>query len=314
LSLPEKWREASVLNQDGIMDPNLTLAHIMQNTAVIQLHQCVAFPPAALRACRVALPSTSSAETCISAAYEIGTIAQQFLQQSSGITHPQLGFCLFIAGRVLLAHATHHGTKLHCVFATISAALQEISARWDHRRDQHSTSLSSSNNLASRLHSRLLSAEAAMISSVTHQTNRIPLDVGRPVYSEDRDRSRATSVNPTTCAEHCTHDRPALIYHASAVDAFEAPADANQPTVAPLPLVWDDQANLLANYDTDTDLFSMPQVSGGGETEGADADFTWMSGLEGVFDEQFEQVSLNNKSFLIIRLTIVTDAPGQQLC
>jgi hypothetical protein len=90
LSIPEKWREASVLNQDGIMDPNLTLAHITQNTAVIQLHQCVAFPPAALRACRVALPSTSSAETCISAAYKIGTIAQQFLQQSSGITHPSL--------------------------------------------------------------------------------------------------------------------------------------------------------------------------------------------------------------------------------
>jgi hypothetical protein len=138
LFLPEKWREASVLNQDGIMDPNLTLAHITQNTAGIQLHQCVAFPPAALRACRVAIPSTSSAETCISAAYEIGTIAQQFLQQSSGITHPQLGFCLFIAGRVLLAHAMHHGTAVHSVFTTISAALQEISARWDHRGNQQS--------------------------------------------------------------------------------------------------------------------------------------------------------------------------------
>ena len=118
-----------MLNQDGNMDPNLTLAHITQNTAVIQLHQCIAFPPATLRAYRVALPSTSSAETCISAASEIGTIAQQFLQQTSGITHPQLGFCLFIAGRVLLVHAAHYGTDIQSMFATISAALQEIGAR-----------------------------------------------------------------------------------------------------------------------------------------------------------------------------------------
>jgi hypothetical protein len=287
-----------VLNQDGIMDPNLTLAHITQNTAVIQLHQCVAFPPVALRACRVALPSTSSAETCTSAAYEIGTIAQQFLQQSGGITHPQLGFCLFIAGRVLLAHATHHGTKLHSVFATISAALQEISARWDDRRDQHSTSSSSSNNLASRLHSRLLSAQATMSSPVARGPNRTPLDVGRPVCSEDRDRSRATSVNHTAHGEHQTQHRQAPVYHVGESSILEASVAANQPTLAPLPPTWDDQANLFGNYDPSADLFAMPQVSGGGEAQGVDADFTWMSGLEGVFDEQFEQVSLGNLRFL----------------
>ena len=32
LYLPPKWRDASVLNEDGIMDPNLTLAHITHNT------------------------------------------------------------------------------------------------------------------------------------------------------------------------------------------------------------------------------------------------------------------------------------------
>lgn len=100
--LPPKWHNASVLNQDGIMDPNLTLAHILHNTAVVQLHQCVAFPSAQWRTCPVSLPSASSAETCVSAACEISTIAQQFLQQSAGITNPQLSFCLFIAGRVLL--------------------------------------------------------------------------------------------------------------------------------------------------------------------------------------------------------------------
>ena len=286
-----------MLNQDGIMDPNLTLAHITQNTAVIQLHQCVAFPPAALRACRVALPSTSSAETCVSAAYEIGTIAQQFLQQSSGITHPQLGFCLFIAGRVLLAHAMHHGTTVHSVFTTIAAALQEISARWDHRGDQHPAS-PSYNNLASRLHSRLLTAQAAMSSSVSQQQNRIPLDVGRPVYSEDRDRSRATSVNPTTHGEPQTQPHQDPVYHAGAANAFGAHLDGNQPTLAPLPPLWDGQANLFAKYDPGADLFSMPQAPGGGEAEGEEADFAWMSGLEGVFDEQFEQVSLGGNRLL----------------
>lgn len=277
------------------MDPNLTLAHITQNTAVIQLHQCVAFPPATLRACRVPLPSASSAETCISAAYEIGTIAQQFLQQSSGITHPQLGFCLFNAGRVLLVHAAHQGTKVQIMFATISAALQEISSRWNHHQDDQSKT-SSNNNLASRLHSRLLGAQAAMGCSVTPQATRAPLDVSRSVYFEDRDRSRATSVGPTTCNEFQSN---IPVVDTGEVGLVKPSVDAIQSALPSLPAMWDDilppmwdnQANTFANYDPGADPFSVSEAPGGGEAEGGDVNFEWMSGLEGVFDENFQQVS-----------------------
>lgn len=91
-----------MLNQDGIMDPNLTLAHITQNTAVIQLHQSIAYPCAQWLENGIKLPSAGSSETCLTAASEIGIISQQYLAQSTSITNPQFSFCLFIAGRVLL--------------------------------------------------------------------------------------------------------------------------------------------------------------------------------------------------------------------
>ena len=269
------------------MDPNLTLAHITQNTAVIQLHQCIAFPPATLRAYRVALPSTSSAETCVSAASEIGTIAQQFLQQTSGITHPQLGFCLFIAGRVLLVHAAHHGTDIEPMFTTISAALLEIGARWDSRVNKVNAS-SSYNNLASRLHSRLLNAQAMRSSSITSsQAILPPLDISRPVYSEDRDRSRAASVAPT---DH--EGLQTSLPNSDEAPLLHATCDTSQAALPVQPLTWDGQADLFADYDPGSELLSIPQPTGGNGVDASDVDFEWALGLEDVFDEQFQQVSL----------------------
>lgn len=112
LFLPAKWRNASALNQDGIMDPNLTLAHVTHNTAVIQLHQSIAFPSTDWRDAHVSLPSEASLNTCISAACEVGSISQRFLEQNSGVTNPQLSFCLFIAGRVLLGTSHYHEAQL----------------------------------------------------------------------------------------------------------------------------------------------------------------------------------------------------------
>ncbi|KAK4504976.1 hypothetical protein PRZ48_002939 [Zasmidium cellare] len=86
LFLPVKWRNASSLNQDGIMDPNLTLAHVTHNTAVIQLHQSIAFPSADWRDANVSLPSEASLKTCVSAATEVGSISQRFLEQNTGVT------------------------------------------------------------------------------------------------------------------------------------------------------------------------------------------------------------------------------------
>lgn len=102
LFLPPKWRTACTLNDDGNMDPNMTLAHITHNAAVIQLHQSIAYPAKQLSRHSATLPSSTSAQTCLAAAKEIIMIAKEYLRASNGITNPQFSFCLFIAGRVLL--------------------------------------------------------------------------------------------------------------------------------------------------------------------------------------------------------------------
>lgn len=102
LFLPSKWRTACGLNDDGNMDPNMTLAHITHNAAVIQLHQSIAYPSKQWSQHSAMLPSTTSATTCLAAAREIVMISTEYLRASCGITNPQFSFCLFIAGRVLL--------------------------------------------------------------------------------------------------------------------------------------------------------------------------------------------------------------------
>ncbi|KAL4751574.1 fungal-specific transcription factor domain-containing protein [Aspergillus terricola var. indicus] len=123
LFLPPKWREASTLNADGIMDSNLTLAHITHNTAVILLHQAVAYPPHHWRSCPVKLPSSSSAETCIEAATEIAAFGQQFLLYTRMLTNPQFAFCLFIAGRMLLTHSRYKAIPVLETLDTLIASL-----------------------------------------------------------------------------------------------------------------------------------------------------------------------------------------------
>ncbi|KAF2220424.1 fungal-specific transcription factor domain-containing protein [Elsinoe ampelina] len=241
--LPEKWRNASVLNADGIMDPNLTLAHITHNTAVIQLHQCAAFPPPALRASAIASLSSSSAETCVTAASEIGTIAQKFLHQSSGITNPQLSFCLFVAGRMLLANAASTSGPPRTAFWTISDALAEISSRWS-VRDRNSVL---TETLASRLSKRLLDAKQSLDS--TRDGGAVAtdeVDVGRPVYSEKLIRSRAGSLGPgrTGEQEHPPQVWPQLDTLSSSqplnVNMENPSPDGISMAFPPLPYLWDE--------------------------------------------------------------------------
>ncbi|KAJ5699743.1 hypothetical protein N7536_002756 [Penicillium majusculum] len=156
LYLPRRWREASVLNSDGVMDPNLTLAHITHNTAVILLHQAIAYPPPHWNNCSIKLPSTSSAETCLEAASEIATIGQQFLSLSPIFTNPQFSFCLFIAGRMLLAHARYNQVIVPPALDILIAGLLEISQRWTGRNDNIG---STGNNLASTFAKRLVDAQ-----------------------------------------------------------------------------------------------------------------------------------------------------------
>ena len=113
------------------MDPNLTLAHITHNTAVGLLHQGIAYPSPEWQASPIRLPSVSSAETCMAAATEVAIIADKYLLDSTSLTNPQFAFCLFISGRMLLAHSLHYNTALPPEFNSLINSLMEISRRWN---------------------------------------------------------------------------------------------------------------------------------------------------------------------------------------
>ncbi|KAL1856445.1 hypothetical protein Daus18300_010712 [Diaporthe australafricana] len=168
--LPERWREACALNGDGNMDPNLTLAHITHNIAVVLLHQGIAYPSAewqsVLPAIGVRLPSASSAETCLIAATEAVTIVERFLRDNPAtLTNPQFAFCLFICGRMLLAHAAYYNISLPTEFDVLLSSLWEISKRWKLE-----------NNIAAKFAARLLRARQQGAS----------LDIRQAVFSDDQ--------------------------------------------------------------------------------------------------------------------------------
>ncbi|KAL5348699.1 hypothetical protein ACLOAV_006117 [Pseudogymnoascus australis] len=175
LFLPEKWREACALNVDGVLDPNLTLAHITHNTAVGLLHQGIAYPSQEWQAKSIRLPSTSSAETCLAAAMEVAIIAEKYLQDSISLTNPQFAFCLFISGRMLLAHSLHYNIPLPQEFDSLTNSLREISRRWNGPHAQDGL-CDVSQNLASKFASRLV-----------HARDQGPhaLDLRQAAYSED---------------------------------------------------------------------------------------------------------------------------------
>lgn len=134
------------------MDPNLVLAHIAHNTAVVLLHQGLAYPPAEWQSLPVKLPSASSAETCQVAADEVATIAEQFLGHSRIIISPQFSFCLFVCGKMLLTHAAYFQSTLTSSFDSIITSLEEISQRWNGYQPPARA------NLASKFCSRLKKA------------------------------------------------------------------------------------------------------------------------------------------------------------
>ncbi|KAK1139930.1 hypothetical protein N8T08_011007 [Aspergillus melleus] len=190
LYLPSKWREASVLNADGIMDPNLILAHLTHNTAVILLHQGIAYPPAHWQTCAVKPPSASSAETCLEAASETARIGQQFLAYSPIFTNPQFSFCLFIAGRMLLAHSRYNQVPISPVLDTLIASLLEISQRWA----GPGKATDDEGNLASSFAKRLVEAQS---NSAIH--SRPSLDIRQTAYS---DESKEQPRSPATGSSH----------------------------------------------------------------------------------------------------------------
>ncbi|KAI0015916.1 fungal-specific transcription factor domain-containing protein [Xylariomycetidae sp. FL0641] len=182
--LPEQWQEACVLNADGNMDPNLTLAHITHNTAVVLLHQGVAYPSREWQTLPIRLPSGSSSETCLAAASEVAIIADKFLQDMPRLlTNPQFAFCLFVCARLFLAHAAYYGLPLSQYFLGIVNSLWEISRRWNGRprgarnHRNHNVPPAAGDDLASKFAARLV--HARQHGHAGH------LDLRQAAYSDD---------------------------------------------------------------------------------------------------------------------------------
>ena len=267
LFLPSKWREASTLNADGIMDSNLTLAHITHNAAVILLHQAIAYPPLHWKSSPVKLPSSSSAETCIEAASEISTIGQQFLLHSPILVSPQFSFCLFIAGRMLLTHSSRYNIANPMIapaLDTLIASLFEISGRW---KGPRSINDAGTENLASAFAKRLVQARDNKMSPVS----KLSLDIRQTVYSEttehdDEDPAMHTT-GPTSSSTTMAMNQP---YHHHQTyrqyGEYQSPDGANtfDPSLTlafpPLPLSF--QQNLAPFLDSDADVFGL-QLGGG---------------------------------------------------
>ncbi len=307
LFLPSKWRNASVLNQDGIMDPNLTLAHITHNTAVIQLHQCVAYPSPHWRACPVSLPSINSSETCITAACEIGTIAQQYLQLSPGITNPQFSFCLFIAGRVLLTHSRYYGLKLHPAFDIIILSLNKIAHSWKGLQDPTRLSNLSAElpihdqvdekfgeeeeNLASKFSTRLQQAHKGVESK---SLNVRDLDIRLPVYSSEIDRSRAGSTTPIV-HDHMPMTEQYIDERMGRMDNGQTSYSPDSISLAfpPLPVSFEgfrDPADLLADQNG-FDITSKSAPDGNlGNVPNQQGHSIFNVDLDGLFDDQYQQM------------------------
>lgn len=184
------------------MDPNLTLAHTTHNTAVILLHQGIAYPPLHWQSCPVKLPSTSSAETCLEAASEISTIGQQFLLCSPILTNPQFSFCLFIAGRMLLTHSKYYGTPIPNSLDSLIASLFEISRRWAGPQNVQD---SQKDNLASGFAKRLVSAKDNFPT-----LSRASLDIRQTAYSEGTD-DRASSKHVETVSTPTVLERSSVL-------------------------------------------------------------------------------------------------------
>lgn len=87
---------------NGYVDPNLALAHMTHNAAIISLHRRLAYPPTHTRPWLSSLVSAASREACVMAAIKIDSIANRFLNASAGIPPHQFALCLYIAGKVLL--------------------------------------------------------------------------------------------------------------------------------------------------------------------------------------------------------------------
>ncbi|RFU26847.1 hypothetical protein B7463_g9503, partial [Scytalidium lignicola] len=238
--LPEQWREACAVNADGMLDPNLTLAHITHNTAVGLLHQGIAYPSPAWQASPIRLPSLSSAETCMAAATEVTIIAEKYLQDSTSPTNAQFAFCLFISGRILLAHVVHCNIALPSEFDSLINSLMEISRRWNGPHVEPRSRVAE--NLASKFATRLV-----------HARNQGPhsLDIRQSAYSEEQIQ------DPTSTQLKQQNSLLAEISNTSAGPRNHLPSRTTIPPVGMINGHTDDEDTIVVEQEGSPDSISL---------------------------------------------------------
>lgn len=106
----------------------------------------------------------------MAASVEVSIIAAEFLRNMQCLTNPQFALCLFICGRMLLAHALYYDISLPSELDSLVHSLQVMAQRWN---GEHPTSRS---NLASRFATRLLHARAVGLQA---------LDIRQAAYSDN---------------------------------------------------------------------------------------------------------------------------------
>jgi hypothetical protein len=133
----------------------------------------------------------------MAASVEVSIIAAEFLGNMQCLTNSQFAFCLFICGRMLLAHALYYDIALPNEFDSLVNSLQIMANRWN---GEHSTSRS---NLASKFAARLNHARQVELQT---------LDIRQAAYSD----------NPSGFGEESAD------VSSRAMDAFQDAADTNR--------------------------------------------------------------------------------------
>lgn len=194
------------------MDPNLTLAHVTHNTAVVLLHQSLAYPSPEWQAVPVHLPSSSNAETCFAAAKEVAIITDNFLQHTDIIIPPQFSFCLFVCGRMLITHAAYSGTPVVKEFHTIVEALHTIARKWNGMCSQ--SPLYSADSKQAPLPSDSLASKFAL--RLFKDKDQVPSvgDIRHAAYEEAQDQQPLETFEDKYNSPHLNpHQAPSTAEH-----------------------------------------------------------------------------------------------------
>lgn len=139
----------------------------------------------------------------MAAAVEVATIAEHFLRNSRFLANHQFAFCLFVCGRMLLAHATYFQTPLADSFNSLVSSLREISSRWSGASSSGGTATPfRSANLASKFASRL--CEARDLGPTT-------FDIRKAAYSDEGQNGDDTADQGTIRVQPLSTDFPGAL-------------------------------------------------------------------------------------------------------